>query len=225
MDDQKLITRENADGLIEWVNPSTGQVVMIEKTKLKGKDGRRLKQRTRKQRLTRAENAKRKTHKVFDGNGNLVEVPLGTDPSTLPREIWPYNQVTAQLVLAKIMEGMSLAKIGKLEGFPPAHTLWYWTREYDEFKSEYLEAKKARAEWAHDQVLAQAEVVDESNYQSARTKIDAYKWVAKVNDRHTFGDTTKLVGDAANPIAILVDTGITRPGDEEREVKAEVMDG
>lgn len=172
-------------------------------------------------------------HYVLDGRGKKVWVPKGTNPDHLPREVYPYSEVTADHILRHVTEGKTLTQVAKIEGIPPIHILYKWLREYPEFKSQLNEAKKSRAEWRADQVMAIAdeEDIDEDAVPGKRLRKDILQWGAEMDDRATFGKQQKIVGDASQPIAFTVVTGVpepaeslTEPGPGERVLSAPPVD-
>ena len=49
----------------------------------------------------------------------------------------------------------------------------------------------------------------------AKLRADMVKWVASKYHPEMFGDRTKVVGDAAQPVSFVIETGIRRGRDEE----------
>lgn len=205
------------DGLMKLIDTETGEVLAEEKKK----PGRRAAFRGTSRGPGRPAKKVQETHHYIRGpNGNKLWVPKGTNPDDIPRTIYPYNETTRDQILLHVTQGMSLAKIGDMEDLPPVHVIWKWLREHPEFRAMMEEAKKARAEFYADRVIAIAEQehVHPDDVPMERLRKDVFQWGAEVNDPATYGKRTKIVAEAA-PAALLVDTGIRRDGDEEPAIE------
>jgi hypothetical protein len=197
------------DGRLEGVDEETGKVVWVEKKPEQATTGPRKAGRPR-GRPAHAEPGS-KMHTVLDGNGKQQLVPKGTDPSTLPYAVWPFNPVTANHVCNLITEGKTISQIGLMPGFPPKNTILHWARKYPEFREELKVAREMRAEHFHDEIIKLTDEVKENTAKSARVKFDALKWAAGVNDPNVYGPQTKITGDPNAPLQILVSTGVPAP--------------
>lgn len=207
---KKLVWRRTATGELEGVDPSTGAVVEVQKSKKRAKAGAR-KVAGGPGAGRPSKNDKTQTHHWIVGpNGSQLWVPKGTNPDELPQKIWPFAQVTADAICTLVTSGKTITKIGAMQGFPTADVIWKWKREHPEFAAALKEARIARAEYFHDKAIDAAEMADKDEVQVARLQVEAYKWGAEVGDRESFGKSTKLTGDANNPVTFLVDTGIRR---------------
>lgn len=197
--------RAGAGGVLELVNEK-GEIIAIEKKREVYREGRLV----RKFRGRPSTAAAQTHHFVRDSRGRKIWVPKGTNPDDLPQLIWPYSQVTVDLILQKIREGMTVIAIGKTEGFPPHGIIFKWKAEHPEFKAAYILAKKDRADYHAELAIEEAQFAKESKVQSDRLRVETYKWAAEVGDRDTFGKSTKIVGDPNQPIGFIIDTGIRR---------------
>ena len=75
-------------------------------------------------------------------------------------------------------------------------------------------AKRMRAEMFHDKIVSSLDdVLDKEEVAAESLKWNKLKHLASVNDPETFGTRQKLVGDAKQPLQIIVDTGIRRKED------------
>ena len=137
-------------------------------------------------------------------------VPKGTDPSELRRTVWPYNEVTKNIICQFVMEGKTLKEIGKIKGMPPAHTIYYWIRKYPEFKQELEVAKELRAEHFHDKAIEVAEKSKKNTILQDKLKVNTYKWAAQVNNPKNFSGKPPEQKENNRPIAIVINTGIER---------------
>jgi hypothetical protein len=201
-------TRIAADGLLEGYDTETGTVLWREKKKdvdptkpmrRGGKRGRPAFTDTH--------------HTVIDGNGRKIRVPKGTNPDYLPHTVWPYSKVTCDNICMEISEGATLSEVSLMEGFPSRKVIFNWLREYPEFRQAMKIARELRAEHFHDKIVGVAKNAKEKTAKRDRLQLDAYKWVAGVNDPGTFGNQTKIVGDANAPLKLIVETGVRLAGD------------
>ena len=197
--------RTNAQGIVEGYDDETGEVLWVQAQKpTKSGKPRRVSGPGK----GVATDTKETHHFVLDGNGRKIWVPKGTNPDHLPKTVWPYSQVTADQVLAKITEGYTVTQIGKMEGFPPQHTIYKWVRQVPEFRNQMKLARSDRAEFFHDKVIESAEKADPENVQAERLRVDAYKWAASVGDPDQYGTRVKHAGDVDAPLGFIVVTGV-----------------
>lgn len=197
--------RERGDGVLECVN-ERGEIIAVQKRK-DSDDPAAVKRRQAA--LVRN---KETHHYVMDSYGRALWVPKGTNPDDLPRLIYPFSQITCDHICRFVSEGKTLTDIGKMLGLPPTHVIAKWAREVPEFKAQLVEAKKLRAEFRADQVVAIAnQKISEKRAPGERLRADVLKWAAEMDDRATFGKQTKVVGDASQPIAFTVVTGVPEP--------------
>lgn len=201
-------TRIATDGLLEGYDPETGAVLWREKKK--DVDPTKPIRRG----APRGRPAFSDSHHiVIDGNGKKIRVPKGTNPDQLPHTVWPYSKITCDHICNLVSEGHTLSEIGLMEGLPNKTCIQNWQREYPEFRQAMKVARELRAEVFHDKIVEVAKNAKESTAKRDRLKLDAYKWVAGVNDPGTFGNQTKIVGDANAPLKLIVETGVRLAGD------------
>lgn len=165
---------------------------------------------------------------VRDAHGKRRYVPQGTDLETLASndkgETWhKFNTIVADKIVELHMQGNSLDAISKEKGFPPVKIIYHWIQHNITFKNKIMQARQMRGFYFENKVMAEAEAVDADNYNAQRVKIDAAKWLAKVNNPDVFGEKTKISGDKDAPLTFVVDTGIRREEDEQKIVEAEVV--
>lgn len=168
-----------------------------------------------------ADRAERPIKYVYVLNEKMekVLVPCGFDLKKLPKfgkgqsyvgNIVEYNPITAANICLLISSGYSLREINHMTGMPSEGTIFFWLGQNKDFKAAYEEARKARAEYYHDKIHEIAHTVKETNSKSKGVAFSAFKHLASVNDPEKHGSRTKIVGDTNAPVAIIVDTGITR---------------
>jgi hypothetical protein len=204
----------NKDGVLEGIN-SKGEVVWTEKCNKK------------KFAISRRLNAERKhslasrQHFIEDDAGNKVLVPWHITAGKLRNLAYPYSEEIAIAICAKITEGETMKAICSDDHFPPYYVINYWKGRYPEFRKMMEEAKRARAEIYHDEIVEVAETVDEDNSKSAKVKIDAYKHLAAVNNPEEYGPRTKISGDLNAPLSFVISTGIDRSEPQPEAIPAE----
>ncbi len=210
------IWKQAPDGSLECIDTETGAVIATQKCKKPPPGVKRLKGGRRPGRPPDTETH----HYVLDNAGRKLWVPKGANPDDMPRLYYPYSEVTCDHILDQIVKGETLQDICNTEGLPPIRVVHKWMREHEEFRASYRESKRLRAEHFADQALGEAKNADEDNVQAKRLLVETLKWSAEVGDRETFGKSTKITGDAAAPIAIMVQTGIQRVEDKPIETTA-----
>lgn len=222
-------TRVNRNGFLEGYDEETGEVIWVEKKKTHFKDGRKrisalVPESPYHHRRPRTSDTH---HFVLDGNQQKQWVRKGTNPDHLPRDIYPFSQVTQDNICRMLTEGMSITDISRLEEMPPRWVIWRWRNEHPEFKAAMEDAKKCRAEYFHDEVIsiANQEELHEDDVPREKMRADLYKWGAAVGDSDSYGNKTKLTGDPGNPAIIMIETGIRREGDEPISVENTALPG
>lgn len=154
-------------------------------------------------------------------SGKLVWTEKGLAPKVRNQshKVWRFSKVWTDLITQAIADGHALHNMGKpkVNGkrnetahFPPASVIYRWRSEHPEFDEEVKRAIKIRADFFAGKVLETAENAKEYNAKGSRVKVDAYKWLAATSDPDTYGNKTKISGDADQPVTFLIDTGIRR---------------
>lgn len=153
--------------------------------------------------------------------GQIVAISQAP-PST---EHPPYTLEMAERVCQAVATGATITDLPK--PLPRYATITRWRRLVPEFAEMLQLAVQDRAEYYHDKL---ERVMDEARSSSAedRTSLakmesDNYKWMAKVGNPDRFGDRTKVSGDMAAPLTIILDTGIRRNEAVEKLVEGPVM--
>ncbi len=154
-------------------------------------------------------------------DGKIVWMQKGISLDQLPHKVWPYSERTSQIFVQMICEGLSMTDACKIEGMPPLTTLTHWLTTNQEFKKRYREAKTMRAELRADMAMQIAADSKDYKIHEDRLKFDALKWGASVDNPDDYGNRTKLTGDATQPLALYVSTGVPH-GDDDTPVKVEL---
>lgn len=205
-------TRVTPDGLLEGYDEATGEVVWRQPEK-SDKLGRPIGKRRKASAVP--------VHKVIDGDGKKVWAYKNVNPDHIPlKKIWHYSQVYRDQICARLMENKTITSICLEEGFPPLSVICRWMVDHPEFKLAMKEAREMRAYVQADKVIDLAEETgDKDEAIVNRLKIEAYKWAAEKNNPDEYGVRVKHQGDAQNPIAWVISTGV--PQAPAIEVKSE----
>ncbi len=150
------------------------------------------------------------THQLPDGT--LVQLQTGIDPGLLAQTTpWPFSQMTIDLICQKIAEGGSLTSICKEPGMPPYYILESWRRKHPLVTDQFNEARRSRAEYLRDLVMKEADGAESNKdpIHATQTRIDAYKWLAGVDDTK-YSPKAKIEAHISAPTQIIVSTGINR---------------
>uniref|UniRef100_A0A6M3JTF1 Terminase n=1 Tax=viral metagenome TaxID=1070528 RepID=A0A6M3JTF1_9ZZZZ len=114
----------------------------------------------------------------------------------------PFNQTTADNILARIANGDSLDKICKEPDFPSKQTIFKWRRENEEFGNDYARAREDQADTYADKIL---DIIDnEPDSNRARVKVDAVKWIASKLKPKIYSDYARRDIDLTLPRKIVV---------------------
>lgn len=123
---------------------------------------------------------------------------------------YPFAQKKANVIIALVSEGFTLSKICReIEEIPPRHAVNRWLVKYPEFKAQYEEAKKLRADVYADKVIDEAEdATDEKKISVHKFKAEQFRWAAGVGDPSEFNPRPKEEHQAS---IYVINTGIERP--------------
>ncbi len=178
----------------------------------------------------------RKAHLiVVEGREVLVEAGLALNdiPQMRGRKRqWVYSTIVGESIAQKILEGCSLNKVCKTEGFPPYPVVWKWRNTISSFKKMVDDAYKGRGEFHRDKVL---DLIDEDPIcrdkngepivtkdgevvmvptDARRLQIEGHKWLATTDNAERYANKTKVEGEVNVKHTIFqIDTGIRLPGD------------
>jgi hypothetical protein len=193
------IITESEIGTLEFRDPETGEIRAV------GKPQRRIQEKIDK-------GLPITVKKPYD----MVETDDGRkvpDPNSIAKRgntLFAYNVDTCRAIIELVCEGKTLREISAMKHMPPVSTIHYWVSKYKAFKHDLSIARKVRGEQFADEAIDVARNSSSMTSRADKLLIDTLKWAAKVNDPEVFGDAVTHKGDAANPITILVDTGIKR---------------
>lgn len=180
-------------GLLELIDMKTGGVVAIQKSQ----DSYLLERR---ELLVE--------HKLPSGEVVLLE--KGIDPRLVAQhQFMKCNQLIVDLICQDIAEGGRITKICTKQGFPSYAQFCAWRRAHPHIQKQLEEAYRDRAETLREKVLDEADRAEESTINESRVRIDAFKWVAGV-DNPRFSPKAKVEATINTPTQIIVHTGIDR---------------
>lgn len=218
--ESKLTQRTDENGLVEFVDEN--DVVVEKEMPPKGNFAK-------KKRVFR-EKGYHKVKQVINHEGKVSWVGRGVNMDNIPHVEWPFSQLVSDMILMHVIEGKSLKDISEMEGFPPRHIIYRWTREHPEFKDHLEIAKRDRASYFHDKALDIAMAVrTKTDAVTAKVKIDTLKWAAEKGSPSDYGNRQVVEGNPDKPITIVVDTGIYRQipgeinGNNEKEITCDVV--
>jgi hypothetical protein len=149
-------------------------------------------------------------------DGTLIYLEKGLSLENLnlqTRKNYMFDEVMAQIICQKLASGMTMTKLYKEPGIPPAAVIRKWRKDYPEFEKALRIAVNDRGDYYHDKVIDTAHAMTDENVGVAKEQIKAYQWGAQVGNPDQYGTKTKISGDANAPLTFMIDTGIRRPGD------------
>ena len=134
--------------------------------------------------------------------------------------IYVFTYEKALLCCQEVAKGKTLAELGNDPDYPPLHVINHWLRTDKMFQAEMGIARKARAEYFHDQVVGIAKNACDLNYTTkediANVKLaaDQFRWLAEKGKPETYGPKITHEGNAEKPIVMrVINTGINRAPD------------
>jgi hypothetical protein len=145
-------------------------------------------------------------------SGRVVRVDQGVDTSLLVHVAKEYNPTVVEIICQKITEGGSLTRVCQEPGMPSYQTICRWRRIHPEVDEMLGRARRDRAEYLRDKALETAEYADEEEVNSAKLRVETYKWAAGKDAPDRFeskGPSTNIVA----PTTIIISTGIDRSQD------------
>lgn len=191
---ENTFTQLNKDGYMEIIDMLSGKIVAVQKSRESVLIGN----------VDRA-------REVTLENGDKMWVELGINHEGMQLLAYPYSLLQAEAIACLIAEGNSLRMIARRPGFPSLQIMRRWRTDHPEFEERLRNARKDRADYYVDKVIDAAEAAtDKEDAPAAKIKIDAFRWAAGVDDPDMYANKAKVQGDAAVPITIIVNTGISR---------------
>tara|TARA_R100001086_G_scaffold248358_1_gene185115 strand:+ start:8818 stop:9417 length:600 start_codon:yes stop_codon:yes gene_type:complete len=120
-----------------------------------------------------------------------------------------YSRKMASQIIERFIEGETISSITRYPDMPDRKSIYRWIAKHPEFKAEYEEAKKLRADCFHDKAIAEAEgATDPDDVRLHKLKIDTYKWAAGVGNPNEYNPRPK---EENTGNIFIINTGIDRP--------------
>lgn len=133
-----------------------------------------------------------------------------------PEKSIPYSINTARHICVLIRNGRNMKDICN-ELSIPYSTVCNWKYRYPDFAEGIREAKKDAAQiWAERAIeLSEQEPIDKIQLESIKLQVSTHQWMAEKLNPAEYGKQTKITGDAAQPLTLVVNTGIRKGIEDE----------
>lgn len=117
-----------------------------------------------------------------------------------------YNAEFGMKICNMVAEGSNINRIVKIEGMPIRNTIYTWFKKHPDFKDNYLQARKERAEFRFDKIDSimedmRAGIIDAA---MAKVELDAIKWQSGKEDSNIYGDKHHLEHSGTMTLGQLV---------------------
>ena len=144
-----------------------------------------------------------------DGDSGEV-LGIQADESEMPGQ--PFSEVIADLICEEIIKGKNITEVARDPRIPGFYTITKW-REYNKaFDASIRQAFSARADVQHDRLIEVAEKITTKDEAVVKKPlIEALKWSAEKTNPDQYGQKTKISGDPAAPLQLIIDTGVPAP--------------
>lgn len=150
----------------------------------------------------------------LDENNNLVAIDCITGKAiarVTERNRYVYKTDIARAIADLIGQGKTLSHISSLPNMPPLSVISFWRKRYPDFDEAVILARKEAAEAFHDKVIDLANTTENKEDVFVNDfKAKSFKWAAEKADPSRYGNQTKIVGDANQPLQFIIDTGVRR---------------
>lgn len=199
-----IFYRTNSMGLVEAIDAVSGEVLSVENSYNSNHYLNRLDDLI----------------KVTLDDGSIIYSSKGLSLDGYKKSNYSFSKPIADVIAQQISEGKTMSAILKQEGMPSYSTVLRWLRSNSEFKADIEEARIARAEVTHDEIVDIAHTlpdVSEIDSEKLMKKAQLLKWSAEKSDPARFGGKGKEQQTGA--VQIIINTGISR--EEVIEVKNE----
>ena len=124
---------------------------------------------------------------------------------------WHYSKLYHDLVAEKIIEGLSLTQISRLEGFPNLTILTKWRAQYPAFNEAITLARKAKAQKYEDMIedsLEATRKLKKDEIPAEKLWLDKAKWLAEKHDPQTYGTKRESTTEGSAPVHMTINTGV-----------------
>ena len=104
-----------------------------------------------------------------------------------------YSEKLVEKMLEEIASGRSVISLCRDEDWTPNAETWYrWLYKKEGLSNRYTRAKAIQSEQEADIILDIADNATNQDYQVARLRVDARKWVASKLLPNKYGDKTQI---------------------------------
>ena len=104
-----------------------------------------------------------------------------------------YSEKLVERMLEEIASGRSVISLCREEDWTPNAETWYrWLYKIEGLSNRYARAKSFQSEREADIILDIADSATNQDYQVARLRVDARKWVASKLLPNKYGDKTQV---------------------------------
>ena len=104
-----------------------------------------------------------------------------------------YSEKLVDKMLEEIASGRSVIGLCREEDWTPNADTWYrWLYKIEGLSNRYAQAKSVQSEREADIILDIADNATNQDYQVARLRVDARKWVASKLLPNNYGDKTQI---------------------------------
>ena len=104
-----------------------------------------------------------------------------------------YSEKLVERILEEIASGRSVISLCREEDWTPNAETWYrWLYKKEGLSNRYARAKSFQSEREADIILDIADSATNQDYQVARLRVDARKWVASNLLPNKYGDKTQV---------------------------------
>ena len=104
-----------------------------------------------------------------------------------------YSEKLVDRMLEEIASGRSVIGMCREEDWTPNAETWYrWLYKIEGLSNRYAQAKSVQSEREADIILDIADNATNTDYQVARLRVDARKWVASKLLPNKYGDKTQI---------------------------------
>jgi hypothetical protein len=104
-----------------------------------------------------------------------------------------YSEKLVERMLEEIASGRSVISLCREEDWTPNADTWYrWLYKHEGLSDRYARAKSFQSEREADIILDIADTASNQDYQVARLRVDARKWVASKLLPNKYGEKTQI---------------------------------
>ncbi|WP_297386538.1 hypothetical protein [Acidiferrobacter sp.] len=126
-----------------------------------------------------------------------------------PRQQVRMTQALFVTICDRLAQGESLRQICRTAGMPAIATFQKWLHAYPDAMSHYARARELQAEFYADEIVEIADATQGARFhvqvESARTRIDARKWLASKLKPKSYGDKVQTDVTIHKPVQELSD--------------------